>query len=166
MNTFLSLSEEQKRDAIMIVANRRGLSPIIVEKDFWVTYILATLFEKSQFRNRLVFKGGTSLAKGYKVIQRFSEDIDLILDWRSIGFDDNTPWTERSNTQQQLFNQLANEKAATWIKETLLQELTSLISQDISKFSLAISEEDAQTILFNYHSVINEKELGVKKLFV
>lgn len=44
----------------------------------------------------LVFKGGTSLSKSYHAIERFSEDIDLILDWRKIIKDDSNPWDERS----------------------------------------------------------------------
>lgn len=50
-----------------------------------------------------MFKGGTSLSKSYHVIERFSEDIDLILDWRKLTQDSN-PWDERSKTKQDLYN--------------------------------------------------------------
>lgn len=46
-----------------------------------------------------VFKGGTSLSKSYHVIERFSEDIDLILDWRKIINDESNPWDERSKNK-------------------------------------------------------------------
>lgn len=49
-----------------------------------------------------MFKGGTSLSKSYHVIERFSEDIDLILDWRKLTQDSN-PWDERSKTKQDLY---------------------------------------------------------------
>lgn len=52
-----------------------------------------------------VFKGGTSLSKSYHVIERFSEDIDLILDWRKIINDEINPWEERSKTKQDIFKQ-------------------------------------------------------------
>ena len=58
-------------------AARRGLSPVMVEKDFWVTWTLAVLFAHPEFGPQLVFKGGTSLSKVFGVIERFSEDIDL-----------------------------------------------------------------------------------------
>ena len=53
------------------------MHPVIVEKDFWVTWTLARLFEEPSYRPALVFKGGTSLSKVFGVINRFSEDIDL-----------------------------------------------------------------------------------------
>lgn len=58
-------------------AARRGLLPVMVEKDFWVSWILAVLFRHPDFGAQLVFKGGTSLSKVFGVIGRFSEDIDL-----------------------------------------------------------------------------------------
>ena len=58
-------------------AARRGLLPVMVEKDFWVTWTLAVLFAHPEFGPQLVFKGGTSLSKVFGVIERFSEDIDL-----------------------------------------------------------------------------------------
>ncbi len=57
-------------------AGRRGVSPVILEKDFWVCWLLRVLFEAT-FRDAIVFKGGTSLSKVFGVIDRFSQDIDL-----------------------------------------------------------------------------------------
>ena len=60
-------------------ANKTGLPVQAVEKDLWVTAVLQMVFSLPM-ANRLVFKGGTSLSKVWKVIRRFSEDIDLALD--------------------------------------------------------------------------------------
>lgn len=59
-------------------AARRGLLPVMVEKDFWVSWTLAALFAHPEFSEQLVFKGGTSLSKVFSAIERFSEDIDFI----------------------------------------------------------------------------------------
>src|SRR5207253_10585208 len=59
-------------------AVRRNVSPVLLEKDFWVCWLLGLLFG-SEFAGSLVFKGGTSLSKVFGVIERFSEDIDLSL---------------------------------------------------------------------------------------
>lgn len=75
---FLELSVDERRLYIEQAANRRGLSTVVLEKDFWVCWLLGVLFE-SEFRDALVFKGGTSLSKVFGVIERFSEDIDLSL---------------------------------------------------------------------------------------
>lgn len=48
-----------------------------VEKDYWITSVLSRL-SKSRYVDASVFKGGTSLAKGYKLIDRFSEDVDVL----------------------------------------------------------------------------------------
>lgn len=56
-----------------------------IEKDFWVCYMLDYLFHRCAWKDNLDFKGGTSLSKAYGLIERFSEDIDLILDWRVLG---------------------------------------------------------------------------------
>jgi len=75
---FLALSEEERRQYIEHAAIQRNLIPVILEKDFWVCWLLGILFE-SEFADHLVFKGGTSLSKVFGVINRFSEDIDLSL---------------------------------------------------------------------------------------
>ena len=75
---FLSLPHDERRLYIEQTAIRRSLSPVIMEKDFWVCWLLGILFE-SEFAGDLVFKGGTSLSKVFGVIDRFSEDIDLSL---------------------------------------------------------------------------------------
>jgi hypothetical protein len=76
--SFLSLPEDERRLYIEQAALRRSLSPVILEKDFWVCWLLGIIFE-SEFAGDLVFKGGTSLSKVFGIIDRFSEDIDLSL---------------------------------------------------------------------------------------
>ena len=75
---FLELPVDERRLYIEQAAVRRNISPVVLEKDFWVCWLLGVLFE-SEFAGSLVFKGGTSLSKVFGVIERFSEDIDLSL---------------------------------------------------------------------------------------
>lgn len=76
--TFLELPADERRLYVEQAAVRRTISPVVLEKDFWVCWLLGVLFE-SEFAGSLVFKGGTSLSKVFGVIERFSEDIDLSL---------------------------------------------------------------------------------------
>src|SRR6516162_1099573 len=76
--SFLTLPTDERRLYIEQAATRRNVSPVVLEKDFWVCWLLGMLFE-SEFASSLVFKGGTSLSKVFGVIERFSEDIDLSL---------------------------------------------------------------------------------------
>lgn len=66
---------------------QRGIAPHIVEKDFWVCWLLRLVFSDPELGGHLVFKGGTSLSKVFGLIQRFSEDIDLSVDPTWLGFD-------------------------------------------------------------------------------
>jgi len=82
MHEFARLSAADRSDALREAAQRLRIHEAIVEKDFWVCWVLDYLFQVSEWKQNLAFKGGTSLSKAYNAIQRFSEDIDLILDWR------------------------------------------------------------------------------------
>lgn len=62
--------------AINVSSARLGILPEFVEKDYWITIILKRLFE-SNYKEDVVFKGGTSLSKAYSLIERFSEDVDI-----------------------------------------------------------------------------------------
>jgi len=75
---FLEMAPQERRLYIEQAALQRDISPVIMEKDFWVCWLLAILFN-SEFAASTVFKGGTSLSKVFGVIDRFSEDIDLSL---------------------------------------------------------------------------------------
>jgi len=81
--------------------------------------MLDHLFHECKYNDAFVFKGGTSLSKSYHVIERFSEDIDIILDWRKILSPDDNPWSSRSRTKQDKYNKLINSNAATFYKESL-----------------------------------------------
>jgi len=75
---FLKLPKGEQRLYIEQAAIQRNITPVVMEKDFWVCWLLGILFE-SEFAGSLVFKGGTSLSKVFGAIERFSEDIDLSL---------------------------------------------------------------------------------------
>lgn len=75
---FLELPQAERKLYFDQAAVQSNLSPVLLEKDFWVSWLLGVLFD-SEFAKWLVFKGGTSLSKVHRAIHRFSEDIDLSL---------------------------------------------------------------------------------------
>ncbi len=83
---FLTLSQKDRLEALGVAATASGRPEHLLEKDIWVVWALSTLF-KSEFADKLVFKGGTSLSKAYKAIRRFSEDIDVTYDIRALAPD-------------------------------------------------------------------------------
>ena len=84
--SFQSLPPDDRRDALEVAAGLSGRRAHLLEKDVWVVQTLAALVE-TPFGADLTFKGGTSLAKAYHVIRRFSEDLDITYDIRAIAPD-------------------------------------------------------------------------------
>lgn len=138
-------------------AEKCGMSPGIVEKDFWVCWTLDYLFHDCPWAAHLAFKGGTSLSKCFGLIRRFSEDIDLILDWRLLGYEKDEPWAERSKNQQDKFNKGANARTEAFLQETFLPQLQADFGRLLDdEFSLYIEEDDPQTVCFGYPKSFRE----------
>ena len=86
MNGIARMPVEERAQVFAETADRKALPEAIIEKDFWVCWILKQLFSIEALSGRLLFKGGTSLSKIFHAINRFSEDIDLAVDYVALGF--------------------------------------------------------------------------------
>ena len=86
MTSWLSLTNEQRRTTLEQASVRAGIMAKAIEKDWWVTLSIKALFQ-TEFARFCIFKGGTSLSKGWKLIERFSEDIDIALDPAAFGME-------------------------------------------------------------------------------
>jgi len=141
MNRVAALPEQERNELFSLTAERRGMGSIaVVEKDFWVCWTLKHLFEHPELSKQLIFKGGTSLSKVYGLIDRFSEDIDLVLDWRVVS-NAQDPMEERSKTKQRQFNEQLNEKACAYIAETMVPQLKEALGAHC-KLSVQAGETD------------------------
>jgi hypothetical protein len=76
---FYTIDKAEKEAIFNAIATEKGMTPFAVEKDWWVSRTLEIIFQM-EIAKHLVFKGGTSLSKAWKLINRFSEDIDLAID--------------------------------------------------------------------------------------
>jgi len=157
-----ALLAEDRSELFSETASEMNLHPAIIEKDFWVCLVLHILFT-SKIADKIVFKGGTSLSKVFGVIRRFSEDIDLILDWGLLGFDssekDNDPWYLRSKTKQDIFNKEVNEKATDYIEivlTPLLNELFTSKVPTVGELKAEIDPDDKHTIRVFYPKSFSE----------
>ncbi|HWC95304.1 MAG TPA: nucleotidyl transferase AbiEii/AbiGii toxin family protein [Candidatus Sulfopaludibacter sp.] len=159
MDKLARLPATDRRDIFSEAAARLGIRPTIIEKDFWVCVALKLLFQKSRFAKSLVFKGGTSLSKAHGLIERFSEDIDLVLDWTLIGFGDGLRNPRRdfaSKGKQDQFNKEMNRLAAVYIAETLCPELEDLLRGEDIGLSAAIDLHDPHTVNIRYPAAFAE----------
>jgi len=98
MAEFFQLSTAERLEALDSAANTSGILPHLLEKDIWVVWALRHLFA-GPYAAHLVFKGGTSLSKAYRVIRRFSEDVDhcdTSVHLQGIDFPTTTPQVMRA----------------------------------------------------------------------
>lgn len=163
MNRFLKLSGEEKREVFQAVSLSMGLRPDIIEKDFWVCFMMHHLFHDCKYKDAFVFKGGTSLSKAYHVIERFSEDIDIILDWRKIVSTEENPWNDRSKTKQDQYNKLVNARAAVFYASDLVPCLNSELEDILGSGQwVAVDENDEMVINFYYPQLFEVEYLRDK----
>jgi len=85
MKAFATLDAQDRRSVFEEFQLREGVSAVIAEKDFWVVWLLARIFETPELGGHAVFKGGTSLSMVLDAIARFSEDIDLGISPEALG---------------------------------------------------------------------------------
>lgn len=160
MNSVAKNPDDNLKVLFSQVSVRCGLSPAIVEKDFWVCWMLDYLFARSPWTRQLAFKGGTSLSKAYGLIKRFSEDIDLILDWRLLGYGVREPWEDRSNTQQDLFNERANERSAAFLRDVFVPHVKSDLERELGRaLDIAMDEYDPNTVVFRYPCAFSDESI-------
>jgi hypothetical protein len=93
---FYHIKDEDKVAIFNAIASDKGMKPFAVEKDWWVSRTLEIIF-RMDIAKHLVFKGGTSLSKAWKLINRFSEDIDLAID-REFFFMPEKNWSKKEIT--------------------------------------------------------------------
>ena len=151
MYEIAKLPAQEREILFQNTAARMGMNAAIIEKDFWVCLTLDYLFHRCRWQKSFAFKGGTCLSKVYRLIDRFSEDIDLILDWRTVGYGYSEPWKQRSNTQQQRFIYDSSNRVAAFLKNEFLPvfaaDLTGCIGRPVSVY---IDDDDPETVKFGY----------------
>jgi hypothetical protein len=128
MSTFATLPPHERELFFRQYQQRRGIDPVIAEKDFWVCWLLGRIFEQPKLGDTCVFKGGTSLSKVFNAIERFSEDIDIgispsSLGWNESDLDEAPSRTKRAErkTQLEVACAAAIEKSWTPILERAAQ---------------------------------------------
>lgn len=130
MDNIATLPERSRVELFTETAGIMKMTPAIVEKDFWVVWVLGRLFESNLLADKILFKGGTSLSKVFGLIRRFSEDIDLILHWNEVVTEDLN--LNRSKTKQDQFNKQVPVRSRHYIATVFLPEVRRLLGGNCS----------------------------------
>ena len=151
---FFRLSQVDQREALELVRAETGRPTHLLEKDVWVVWTLRALFE-SPLATDLTFKGGTSLSKVYKVIDRFSEDIDLTYDVRKliadlIGNDGDLP---SSRSQADKWTKAVRKRLPEWIAASVQPVIEAALANDRLDARIAIGGKDNDRLLLHYSAL-------------
>lgn len=155
-----NLNPAQRKAVIDTAERQRGIQAKAIEKDWWVTLTLKALFQ-SKYRDQIFFKGGTSLSKGWDLINRFSEDIDIVLDPAVYGQKHlENPSNGQLNkmrkdgnkfTNNELLNELNNQFAALGVPANTLNVVATHHPQ-------GRHDSDPQEILVKYSSLYPQND--------
>ncbi len=177
MVEFLQLTEERRRLFIEQAAAETGMTVNAIEKDWWVTLVLKAVFSLPMSQH-FIFKGGTSLSKGYGLIERFSEDIDIALAAEAFG-EGYHYIDEPSKTYVKRLKKKGCAFTSNDIKQALIQRLAELgveegmVRIEAEEVKAELPDKDPQTLFVYYPSLfehipyINETvkiEFGVRSL--
>jgi hypothetical protein len=155
VNIVARMPANQRRELFTETADRKGLSDTIVEKDFWVCWVLKQLFSIDALEGRLLFKGGTSLSKIFHAISRFSEDIDLAVDYAALGFTGERDPRQETISKTRRVAILTDMMVACqhYIGGEFLTVLRARCEEILGKsdvWSLDVSEQDLNVVQFRY----------------
>jgi len=155
---FLQLPVSERALYFEQTALRRSLHPAIMEKDFWVCWLLSVLFAEPEFNQALVFKGGTSLSKVFGVIQRFSEDIDLSLSPAYLGVSEDEEKVIASRTKRDAWMERLQKVCETAVRDRIQPSIEQRVRDLLGDWPrdgawtefLLEPETQSPVILFHY----------------
>ena len=157
MNEIARLPAEERRAYFEQAAAQWGRLPAqLIEKDFWVCWILRRIFALPEIAAHLTFKGGTSLSKAYQIIERFSEDVDLSVERDSLGFGgEQEPERGRSRKERNRRVKALQAACQVFVEMTLYPALhgsitSALLEQADWELDLDESDPDRQSIRFRF----------------
>ena len=163
MNYPLNLAPDDRKELLTVSASELSIPAHVLEKDFWVTFMLEMLFhERDEFPVRMMFKGGTSLSKCYHCISRFSEDIDLALNREDLGFDDEkAPENQSSATQTRKRLKELKEQGIRYTSEELLPIIHSRLRNSLEEdFDIRVDEYSPENIRIEYPLCLEQEDYG------
>lgn len=152
-NAFLKLSYKEQAEIIATLAPQLKRDPQILEKDIWVCWVLQKLFDLPNSLP-MVFKGGTSLSKVFNLIKRFSEDIDISIDYRAFNNDIKLPIEKLSKTAQKKFSEKLKTDLIAYVNDVIKPHFQKISQNELNnEISISISE-DGEKFRIHYPSSI------------
>lgn len=153
MTPWTKLSIEERLTILANIADKKGIVENAVEKDYWVSMVLRSIFSLP-YSDALVFKGGTSLSKGWNLIERFSEDIDLAIDRKFLGFGEKLNKSQRTKLRKESKKFICNTLAKDI--EGKLAEYGIFDACKIIAPETSVSDLDPVVLFVEYNTVLSQ----------
>jgi len=145
-NHFLQLNRKQQSEALIHAERTLGISANVIEKDIWVCWLLENLFK---LPDKMAFKGGTSLSKAYGLIQRFSEDVDITIDYRN--FHNEIDFTNTSKSQLKKISQQLKMNLKSHVSKHTLPHLRKCVNDNFQANNHTFDlSDDCEKLKFYY----------------
>lgn len=147
------------QQTILAASQSTGINPIFVEKDYWISLLLSRL-AKSKYKSQTVFKGGTSLSKGYGLINRFSEDVDIAI----------IEQKEKSGNVIKTIIRTVEKEMTDGLKEVVVENVTSKGSRyrkSVFEYESNVPRNTSNRLMLEVNSFANPypfQEMSVKSL--
>lgn len=151
---FDKLKERERKDVFEAAAGRLGTNAQSIEKDLWVCRVLDALFKGLPATPKLYFKGGTSLSKGYGLIKRFSEDIDIVISRGDLGISgDADPLAEGLSRKKR-------DAAIEVVRKTCSEHVLGIMKTNLEKllsdcqFEADVDDEEQMSLRVKYPTIM------------
>jgi hypothetical protein len=152
--SWFALSRKDQAEALEVAAAQTGRPTHLLEKDIWVVWTLSAIYGSS-LAEKLTFKGGTSLSKVYKIIDRFSEDIDLTYDIREVVPEllrDGNPIPATSSQAKKITDRV-RDRLPQWIEGEVIPVLQSEIQREEIKATLTLAGNEKEKLILSYEPI-------------
>lgn len=152
--SFIHLPEDDRNDILQTTAAQLGQQAAVLEKDVWVCWALQALFSMPN-AHPMAFKGGTSLSKIFNAIHRFSEDVDITLDYRAFGEDFDPFQPGVSKTAIKKFGQRLKEHVSDYTHNVILPYMCDKLAEQPTPeaFNIELSD-DGEKLWIHYPSAV------------
>ena len=157
-NQIIAATDDERAGLFNTTAQRKGTTAQNIEKDFWVSWCLDVLFNGLINHHRMLFKGGTSLSKGFGLIDRFSEDIDITVYRADLGIDTSIEeLKDYTSSKLKKTRKKIEENCENYITGELLTNCTEIITETVERnrlstdqFQIVSDPEHKQTLKLYY----------------
>lgn len=156
MQEFLTLPQKEQAEILQSLSYQLGKSPIILEKDIWICWVLEHLFAMPNHLP-MAFKGGTSLSKVYNMIHRFSEDVDITIDYRGFELKEDPFSESMSKNAIKKISEKLKDAVKQYVYSSVAPYFESLRRKYFKDFLPVDIDENGEKLYFYYVSVFENQ---------